>query len=378
MKNLVFCGMIGVLILLAACESGTSNVNLHLGEKLANVQFTFERKDNEIKEVSWNADGTMLATTGNNSFSIWNTTTGTLMYTIVGKSPQTEVHVCWSPDGTRIATSNDEYAPAGFDIGLISIRNAKDGSVIWTMGERITLATPKCMSWSADGAYLATTELGRINIWNPDKGYLYNTLQGHTDIINQLFWNTKNHTSVSASHNEIIVWRSPTNDKMLTLNGHSSWIKDIDVSSDETRVVSGSMDKTAIIWDIATGRKLFTLVGHTQDINVVKWSPDCSKIVTGSYDGGSIIWDASNGTQLFRLDGSDQVTSTVAWSPDGKKVAMNSWDEASVWDASTGKKTLTLTGHTKGITTLCWSPDGKRIATGSSDGTIKIWFVEEK
>ena len=377
MKNLVFNCAVVILVALASCDADTTRGTPYLGEKLANVQFTFDRYGDEIKEVSWNADGTMLASVDNNSFSVWNTTTGKYMYTIAEDGPRADVHVSWSPDGTRLATSSDEYAPAGFDIGLISIRNPSDGQVILRLGERITLSTPKCMSWSADGKYLSTSELGRINIWNPDKGYLYNTVQGHTDIINQLFWNTKNHTSVSASHNEIIIWNSPTNDKTLTLKGHDLWINDIDLSSDGTRIVSGSMDYTAIIWDVATGTKLFTLVGHRQTIKDVSWSPDCSKIVTGAYDGGAIIWDASTGTQLFRLKGNEQVTSTVAWSPDGKKVAMNSWNDATIWDASTGKKILTLAGHTKGINRLCWSPDGKRIATGSSDGTVKIWYVEE-
>ncbi|MBK9247363.1 MAG: WD40 repeat domain-containing protein [Ignavibacteria bacterium] len=377
MKSLFVYGMLLLIAMGASCDpvlgDGVNSV-----VKKATLQYTLDRDEDDIKEVSWNADGSLIATTGTNSFSMWNSATGKLLYTIRKHSPRAEVHVSWSPDGMRIATSSDEYAPAGFDIGLISIRNAIDGEVIWTLGKNITLSTPHCMSWSADGKYLSTSEGGLINIWNPDKGYLHNTVRGHTDYVRHIYWSTKSNSTLSASQNEIIIWNSIADEKLFTLNGHTSRINDIDLSSDGTRVVSGSMDKNAIIWEVATGKKLFTLVGHTYDINDVSWSPDCSKIITGATDGGSIIWDASTGIKLFRLEGSDQVTLTVAWSPDGKSVAMNSSKNASIWDASTGKKTLSLVGHSSGIQQIRWSPDGKRIATGSSDGTVKIWLVDEQ
>jgi WD40 repeat protein len=51
------------------------------------------------------------------------------------------------------------------------------------------------------------------------------------------------------------------------------------------------------------GALLLTLEGHSNVVNDVQFSPDGSKLASGSWDGDVIVWDASTGAQLHTLEG---------------------------------------------------------------------------
>ena len=67
------------------------------------------------------------------------------------------------------------------------------------------------------------------------------------------------------------------------------------ISNDNTKVVTGSWDKTAIVWDINTGYKLLDLNGHKDFITSVAISNDNTKVVTSSRDNTAIIWNINTG-----------------------------------------------------------------------------------
>ncbi len=79
------------------------------------------------------------------------------------------------------------------------------------------------------------------------------------------------------------------------MRGHTNSINSVAISSDNSLVVTGSLDSTAIIWNLTTGIKIFTLTGHSNYINSVAISNDNSQVVTGSSDNTAIIWSLTTG-----------------------------------------------------------------------------------
>ncbi len=67
-----------------------------------------------------------------------------------------------------------------------------------------------------------------------------------------------------------------------TLTGHNSAIYSITVSSDNTKVFTGSSDKTVIVWDLTTMKKLFTLGGNIWGIVLIKFDSSTSTVHTSS------------------------------------------------------------------------------------------------
>jgi WD40 repeat protein len=67
------------------------------------------------------------------------------------------------------------------------------------------------------------------------------------------------------------------------------------MSGDETRALSGSLDKTLKVWDLATGRLLRTLEGHASRVRAVAMSGDGTRALSGSDDKTLKVWDLATG-----------------------------------------------------------------------------------
>jgi predicted NACHT family NTPase len=169
------------------------------------------------------------------------------------------------------------------------------------------------------------------------------------------------------------LWEATSGKELLTLKGHTDWVKSVAFSPDGQRIVTGSDDKTAKVWDAASGRELFAL-RHTDQIWSVAFSPDGQLIVTSSLDKTAKLWEAASGKELLTLKGHNDAIYSVAFSPGGQRIVTGSLDKtAKLWEAASGKELLTLKGHTDSIWSVAFSPDGQRIVTGSADGTAKVW-----
>ena len=84
--------------------------------------------------------------------------------------------------------------------------------------------------------------------------------------------------------NTIKVWDITTGEQLLSLSGHSSWVKAVAVSPDGEKVISGSDDNTVKVWNINNGKIINTFTGDSQ-IECCAISPDSSTIIAGEASG---------------------------------------------------------------------------------------------
>jgi len=161
--------------------------------------------------------------------------------------------------------------------------------------------------------------------------------------------------------------------------GYTRSITSVAFSSDGTRLLTGSWDRTAKLWDVATGSCIRTFIGHISSVMSVAFSPDGTRILTGSLDGmGGIakLWDVATGVCIRTYSEHTDMVSSVAFSPDGACVLTGSDDgTAKLWDVATGSCIRTFAGHAGGIWSVAFSPDGTHVLTGGNDWEAKIWDV---
>lgn len=237
--------------------------------------------------------------------------------------------------------------------------------------------------FSPDGKRVVTASYDKtIIIWDTESGKKL-LKKEVPNVVTHMKWSPDNTKIVSISGKIAEIWNVEL-DKIphaLTLKhklmGHKDWIRWLDWSSDGTKIVTASKDKTAIIWNAESGKILHTLIGHANFINSVQFSQDSKRVVTASNDKTVRIWDAESGDMIFvkQLKGKG-VEDSVKFSPDGEKIitASTNDENARMWDVESGKDLLILKGEANFVQ---WSLDGKKIFTASSyDKKLKIWDLK--
>jgi hypothetical protein len=203
--------------------------------------------------------------------------------------------------------------------------------------------------------------------------------------------------------------------ELLKLQGHTGEVSSVAVTPDGRRIITGSVDGTAMVWDATSGRELRKLKGET-GIRSIALTPDGKQLVTGGWataqlwdvtsgqplrtfkvstvivhstavtpdgkwvvagcwqDGMTRLWDISNGQELRKFQEPVDGVTAVAVTPDSQRLITGRSDgTATVWDTASGRELLFLKGHTANVTSIALTLDGRRIITGSVDGTVRLW-----
>lgn len=117
----------------------------------------------------------------------------------------------------------------------------------------------------------------------------------------------------------VLIWDVQNGTLLSRMSAHTDIIRSMAWSPDGTRLVTGSLDKTAIVWS-AKGEILRTLLGHTNGITVVIWDLSYG-IITGSYDKTMRVWSNSS-YELRTVFNLDIPVLSLDTSPDRKQFAV--------------------------------------------------------
>ncbi len=152
---------------------------------------------------------------------------------------------------------------------------------------------------------------------------------------------------------------------------------DIKVLPDERTAVFGGRDKTLTFFDINNGKTLFKLTGHEDEVYSLDLSSDGTKLLSGSWDGSVILWNVAERKELRRYVFHKNEIYKVKISHNGKFGASGGSDKTVVvFDLYSGKIIHTLKGHTKGISDLSFSADDKYLLSSGYDGVLYKWNLE--
>ena len=199
------------------------------------------------------------------------------------------------------------------------------------------------------------------------------------------------------------------------MKGHTEDVETVVFSPDNTKLASGSYDKTARLWDVATGTLLRVFEGegtvHTirflpnntlltsesTNVKVKIWDVDTGTLqnsLEGSFDewGGflAVSWDGrllvsgptmstvvlrntKTGELLHTLDGHSNWARCVVFSRDDTMVTSAAGEVVMLWEVGTGVLRAKLEGHEDIIRDVAVSQDASLVASISADGTAKIW-----
>jgi eukaryotic-like serine/threonine-protein kinase len=267
----------------------------------------FTRPDKEVTSLQFLADGKkVISASRDGSVRVWELDTGR----DVGETKYAPYH---GTKGIRVQAINpnnlNEVATGDFD-GALFLWDRVTGKRL-APDFRKGIDEISHLSFSSDGSCLLVVEgQKRVRVLDRASG---------------------NELAVIRSENEFYgVVLSPDNERILTASvsglsqiwapvltktdvtdtldhAHNDIVIQAAFSSDGSRIVTASFDKTVKVWDTVSQKLLVVFREHANELIKADFSPDGRRVVSVDSRGVSRVWDSRTGEEIFhQAFGSDR------------------------------------------------------------------------
>jgi WD40 repeat protein len=334
--------------------------------------------DNQVLDAKFSPDGKQIAVAygylnqSERGITIWDAETGAMLRQF-SEHASTVASIEWDSLGRRVLT-------ASYD-STARIHDAETGDCLMTFAGKTKILRHAALS--PDGKRLVTGDYGnKVNVWNAETGVLEQSLK-HTGYVYTVAISPDSRTiAAGARSDQIKLWDAKTGNELRTFRGHSSTVFALAFNPNGL-LASASADRTIRIWNPKTGAQLQALSGHENYVVSLAFSADGKRLVSGSYDNTVRVWELYGYGQYRlrrKLTGHYDSVYSVAISPDGSKAASASRDgTVRVWDIETGRaQTLTADIFMNGMWSVAFSPDDRFIIAGSTNGQILRYEIDDE
>ncbi len=272
--------------------------------------------------------------------------------------------LAWEPSGTSLASISAE------ECSLISL-TTRQAPV-----RRALQATPTCLTWSADGAFLALgDERGNLSLWEQATGTFFVLTTVPRERITGLAslpdgqlacCSESGRLTLFDLHHRVVLFAAQLPQAVRVL----AW------SADGTYLAVTGRDASVHLFTTHDGRLLSTYQPHGSAIRALAWSPD-SHVLAASGPGGTIhLFEALSGTRQSTITSGMAQVHHLCWSPDGTRLACaGNGPLLQIWHMPTQRLLACYCEQADAITALCWSHESTHLASASQDGTVLLYAV---
>ncbi|XP_077331437.1 DDB1- and CUL4-associated factor 10 [Lithobates pipiens] len=151
------------------------------------------------------------------------------------------------------------------------------------------------LEYSPDGSVLTVAcEQTEVLLFDPVSSKHIKTLsEAHEDCVNNIRFLDNRLFATCSDDTTIALWDlRKLNNKVCTLHGHTSWVKNIEYDTHTRLLVTSGFDGNVIIWDTnrctedgCPHKKFF----HTRFLMRMRLTPDCSKMLISTSSGYLVI-----------------------------------------------------------------------------------------
>jgi WD40 repeat protein len=280
---------------------------------------TLRGHDGPVRAVAISADGTLIASAGDGTVRIWDSSTNRERHSLAHGAKV-----------RAIAFGTDTLLASVGDDAVVRLWNASTGEAAGTRtGPKKML---ECVAISPDGSLLAAAGVeGPVHIWSGKQDGSPRSLTGHLKHVHAMLF-----------------------------------------TPDGKTLITGGEDGNLRFWDAATGSLVGNIPADKRHIHNLAVSADGKLLYAAVSGKGVKRWTLPDRKELTSFEAAG-MSRGVAVSSNGRTLATVHEDGAvKLWDADSGSLVKELTGHKKVVLSVSFSMDGT-FATAGGDGTVKRW-----
>ena len=252
---------------------------------------TLGRHDDTVNSIAFSPDGRFLASGGDDYvLKLWNVNHKRHIVThehITDRARSQVKAVTFSPNGKMIATGG---------------RHAK----LWDANTRNEIVTFRHHDWvwavafSSDSKLLATGDnSGQVTIWDVQSQQAVTQLHADSDAVYTVQFSPNDEIlAVAGYKGNVKLWTVPDWKPHGTLTSDST-ISEISFSPD-SRTLAATSYTSIHLWTIQAGEHIVSLTGHTDWIRTTAFSPNGNTLISSGTDGTIRIWDVTSYNVLKR------------------------------------------------------------------------------
>ncbi len=234
------------------------------------------------------------------------------------------------------------------------------------------------LAFTGDGQYLVTTAADPIlSVWNPRNRSKIHSISNLLEPILSITTLTNAGIFATADRAANLRWWSVDGGialKQLQLSESSLFPPTL--SKDGRLIAIGGDDRRSIaLHRDGAAAVSSTLNGFSSWVKAVQFSTDNRRVVVLCYDDTISVRDAQSGRVIQNLSFPDSDIHQIECSLDGRWLAaLGSTGRIRVWNIETGKLCANTSLATGGIATGCFSSDGQWIIIGTATGQLHCVF----
>lgn len=277
--------------------------------------------------------------------------------------------VCFSPNGTRLATSGTD--------GLIKLWDANTQQLLLTLNGHV--GDVNKLAFSAQGDMLASAgDDGTVRLWNATTGKPQHVLRGHSGRVFEVVFRPKWDQVVSAGDGEgIRFWSCQTGEMLKMMPGNN--VRALAMHPSVPYIAAAEHNQKLHVTQFNKARRLFeTQTGRLAAVEDLAFSHDGGFLLVSSRDGDARVVDPTSGSVVSILQGHREAIQSAKYSPDDQWIATADRDGIVMLWSAAGTPVKTFRGHTDQVWTLDFSPNDSILATGDRSGNVRLWNWQER
>lgn len=199
------------------------------------------------------------------------------------------------------------------------------------------------------------------------------------------------------------IWDTKTHERLASFKAHGSYVKSLQFTDDNSKLITSGLAKAVEgktketefkVWDLTTPKPAAVpLFDNLPGRWISGLAIHDNLLATGNSAGQFLLYDHSQRKVLHSIqghdpvDGKDRAVQCIALSLDGTLLATGSEDHSiRLWNIETGERRAILSEHTSAVNSLQFYQHKARdefdkaelrLVSSGSDGTIRVWLVDE-